>query len=125
MIHVVVMKCLIGLLLLMHIELLWKSRSLKIEESESEVLCTDCTALLVPIQYEAKWNPERIWSFWRNEKSISRAGIRTQKRPVRRLVTIIVYPFQAFLLALKLGLFRGAVASCSCATCDDTIICEC
>jgi hypothetical protein len=46
MIHVVVMKCLVGLPLLIHIELLWRSRSfksrgvgvgvLKIEESESE-----------------------------------------------------------------------------------------
>jgi hypothetical protein len=48
MIHVVAMKCLIGLPLLIHIELLWRSRSrevLKIEESDSEFLCTDCTAL--------------------------------------------------------------------------------
>jgi hypothetical protein len=54
-IHVVVMKCLLGLPLLMGIELLWRSRSrgfknwgvgvLKIEESESELLCTDSTAL--------------------------------------------------------------------------------
>jgi hypothetical protein len=63
MIHVVVMKCLIGLPLLMHIELLWKSRSrsfknrgvgvggLKIEGSESEVLCTDCTALFTTARH--------------------------------------------------------------------------
>jgi hypothetical protein len=48
MIYVVVMNRLIGLPLLIHTELLWRirSRSLKIEESESELLCTDCTALL-------------------------------------------------------------------------------
>jgi hypothetical protein len=56
MIHVVAMKCLIGLRLLIHIELLRRSRSrrfksrevgvgsFKIEESESELLCTDSTA---------------------------------------------------------------------------------
>jgi hypothetical protein len=41
MIHVVVMKCLIGLPLLIHIELLWGSRGvgvLKIEQLESEFL---------------------------------------------------------------------------------------
>jgi hypothetical protein len=69
MIHVVAMKCLIGLPLLIHIELLRKSRSrsfknrgvgvgsfknrgvgvgvLKIEESE--FLCTDSTALLISV----------------------------------------------------------------------------
>jgi hypothetical protein len=55
MIHVVAIKCLIGLSLVTYIELLWRSRSfnnrgvgvgvLIIEESESELLCTDCTAL--------------------------------------------------------------------------------
>jgi hypothetical protein len=57
MIHVVVTKRLICLPLLIHIELLRRSRSrsfknrgvrvgvLKIEESESELLCSDCTAL--------------------------------------------------------------------------------
>jgi hypothetical protein len=56
-IHVVVMTCLIGLPVLIHIEILQRSRSqsFKIEESESEVLkieelelelfCTDSTAL--------------------------------------------------------------------------------
>jgi hypothetical protein len=57
MIHVVAMKCLIGLPLLIHIELLWRSRSrslkfeesevLKIEESQSEskLLCTNSKSL--------------------------------------------------------------------------------
>jgi hypothetical protein len=51
MIHVVVTKRLIGLPLLIHIDLLWRSRgwnrNLKIEESESELLSTDSTALVV------------------------------------------------------------------------------
>jgi hypothetical protein len=63
MIHVVVMKRLIGLPLLIHIELLLRSRSrsrsfksrgvgvLKIEESESERLCTACTALVVRLAW--------------------------------------------------------------------------
>jgi hypothetical protein len=48
MIHVVVMKCLIGLPLLIHIELYEGVGVgvLKIEESESELLCIDSTALL-------------------------------------------------------------------------------
>jgi hypothetical protein len=56
MIHVVVVKCLIGLPSLMRIELLYEgvgvgvlkieeSEVSKIEESESELLCTDSTAL--------------------------------------------------------------------------------
>jgi hypothetical protein len=55
MIHVVVMKCLIGLPLLMHIELLWRSRSRSfknggvrvgvLKTEKSEVLCTEYTAL--------------------------------------------------------------------------------
>jgi hypothetical protein len=63
MIYVVATKCLRGAPLLMHIELLWRSRSrsrsfknrrvevgsLKIEkpESEPELLCTDSTALVI------------------------------------------------------------------------------
>jgi hypothetical protein len=55
MIHVVVMKCLIGLPLLIHIELYERvgvlkieseSKVLKMEESESELLFTDSTALV-------------------------------------------------------------------------------
>jgi hypothetical protein len=49
MIHVVAMKCLIGLPLLMHIGLFEGVGVgvLKIEESESELLCTDSTALVL------------------------------------------------------------------------------
>jgi hypothetical protein len=46
MIHVVAMKCLIGLPLLIHIELFEGVGVLKIEESELELLCTDSTALI-------------------------------------------------------------------------------
>jgi hypothetical protein len=46
MIHAVVMGCLMGLPLLIHIELLRRSRSFKNRESESKPLCIDPTALL-------------------------------------------------------------------------------
>jgi hypothetical protein len=47
MIYVVVTKRLIGLPLLMHIELLWGSRSFKNRGVGVELLCADCTALLL------------------------------------------------------------------------------
>jgi hypothetical protein len=67
MIHVVAMKRLTVLPLLMHIELLWRSRSfknrgvgvLKIEESQSELLCTDSTALLRGPTYQR--SPKRYF----------------------------------------------------------------
>jgi hypothetical protein len=52
MIHVVVMKCLIDVPLLIHIELHNEGFGvgvLKIEVSESELLCTDCTALDIAV----------------------------------------------------------------------------
>jgi hypothetical protein len=52
MIHVVV-KWFIVLLLLIHIEIFEGAGVLKIGELESEVLCTDSTALLMTIEGEA------------------------------------------------------------------------
>jgi hypothetical protein len=51
MIHVVVMKCFIGLPLLVYMSFYEGVGVgvLKIKESESEVLCTDSTALIVRI----------------------------------------------------------------------------
>jgi hypothetical protein len=49
MIHVVVTKRLTGLPLLIYIERFYEGVGvgvLKIEESDSELLCTDCTALV-------------------------------------------------------------------------------
>jgi hypothetical protein len=77
MIHVVVMKRLIGLPLLIHIELLWRSREsevLKIEESKSEFLCTDSTALAITttgIQWNGVMAQTQYCGATENWKSIS------------------------------------------------------
>jgi hypothetical protein len=34
-----------------------------------------------PIEYEAAWVPELVWTFWRREKFIAPTGIRTPDRP--------------------------------------------
>jgi len=38
-----------------------------------------------PIQREAGWTPELVWTFWRREKSHILARIRTPDRPAHSL----------------------------------------
>jgi hypothetical protein len=65
MIHVVVMKCLIIPFITLVGEVRFRVRDLEIEESESEVLCTDSTALMRCMEKMAKlprWMPgSLIW----------------------------------------------------------------
>jgi len=42
---------------------------------------------LAPIEWEAGWFPETVWTFWRGDKFLFPAGIRTLRRPARNLVT--------------------------------------
>ena len=41
-----------------------------------------------PIEFEAGWDPEPVWTFWKRDKSRYPAGIRTANRPSHNLVTI-------------------------------------
>jgi hypothetical protein len=41
----------------------------------------------VPIELEAGWAPEPIWTFRKREKSLDSIGIRTPDRQLRSLVT--------------------------------------
>jgi hypothetical protein len=43
----------------------------------------------VPIEWEAGWDPETIWTISRRVKCLVRAGIWTLQRPARSLVTIL------------------------------------
>jgi hypothetical protein len=42
----------------------------------------------VAIEWEADWWPERVWAFWRGQKSVATAGVRNQDRPARNIVTV-------------------------------------
>ena len=43
--------------------------------------------LLVPIELEAVWGPQLVWTFWGTESFVGPAGNRTPDCPVRILVT--------------------------------------
>ena len=43
---------------------------------------------MVPIEEETGWIPEPVWPFWRREKYLATAGIRTLDRTARSLVAI-------------------------------------
>ena len=45
------------------------------------------TELPVPIELEAVWTPELVWTFCRSEKFLVRPGNRTRDGPARSLVT--------------------------------------
>ena len=40
-----------------------------------------------PIEQEAGWTPELFWAFWKREKSLIPAGIRTLDRPPRGIIS--------------------------------------
>jgi len=42
----------------------------------------------VPTEYETRWAPEPVWTFWRREKSLFPTGIQTPDRTVRSVVTL-------------------------------------
>jgi hypothetical protein len=44
--------------------------------------------LPLPIEWEAGWAPETVWTFWGTEKSFPSARIRTRDRQARSLVTV-------------------------------------
>jgi hypothetical protein len=44
----------------------------------------------VPIEWEAEWVSEIVWTFWRAENTVVSAGIRNLDLPVRRLVTALI-----------------------------------
>jgi hypothetical protein len=39
-----------------------------------------------PIEYEAAWVPEMVWTFWRREKFLAPTGIQTPDHPACDLV---------------------------------------
>jgi hypothetical protein len=43
--------------------------------------------IVAPIDCEAGWVPEPVWMFWRREKSLAPAEIRTPDRPAHTVVT--------------------------------------
>jgi hypothetical protein len=47
----------------------------------------------VPIEWEAGWAPEPIWTFERRDKSLAPAGIRVLGRIARSLITILAFVF--------------------------------
>jgi hypothetical protein len=44
----------------------------------------------MPIEYEAGWILEPVWSFWRREKSVVPGRIQTLDCPAHSLVTILI-----------------------------------
>lgn len=47
--------------------------------------------LLVPIQWEAGWVPETIWTIWGTEGYLVSSGFRTADRPAGSLVVVQVH----------------------------------
>ena len=43
---------------------------------------------LVPVEYEAGWAPEPVWTVWRTEKFLAPYSVRTPDRPARSPVAI-------------------------------------
>jgi len=41
-----------------------------------------------PVEQEAGWALDPVWTFWRREKSLAHAGIRCTDRPVRSIAAI-------------------------------------
>jgi hypothetical protein len=47
-----------------------------------------------PIEYEAGWSPEPVWTFWRREKSAFLAGNEPPDHRARSLVAMLTRPIE-------------------------------